>query len=112
MIHSGSHSFLASPLSSFETPLRVHHVAQSCGVARRTVRWAAARGHLHGFKDPKSPKIWRFWRRDVLAYLEWRSAPQRKKKFNRPSKNRVSRPVQRRKRIVFGKRSLARATES
>lgn len=57
----------------FETPLLVHHVARICGISRRTVRWAAGQGLLKGFKDPRTPKIWKFWRRDVDAFRERRA---------------------------------------
>jgi hypothetical protein len=56
-----------------ERPLLVHHVARICGISCRTVRWAAAQGLLKGFKDPRTPKIWRFWRHDVNAFLERRA---------------------------------------
>ena len=51
------------------TPLLAHHVAALGGISRRTVRWAAQRGLLRGFKSPSTPKIWRFHRHDVEAYL-------------------------------------------
>ena len=56
-----------------ERPLLVHHVARICGLSCRTVRWAASQGLLKGFKDPGTPKIWRFWRREVNAFLEQRA---------------------------------------
>jgi hypothetical protein len=65
-------SSITSAYSS-ERPLLVHHVARICGISRRTVRWAAAQGLLKGFKDPRTPKIWRFWRQDVNAFLERRA---------------------------------------
>ncbi len=58
---------------AWERPLLVHHVARICGISRRTVRWAAAQGLLKGFKEPGTPKIWRFWRRDVNTFLEKRA---------------------------------------
>jgi hypothetical protein len=45
--------------------LLVHHVARMCGISRRTVRWHAQRGDLQAFKDPSTPKLWRFLRHDV-----------------------------------------------
>src|SRR5262245_47731040 len=59
-----------------EQPLLVHHVARICAVSRRTVRWAASKGILKGFKDPTTPKIWRFRRSDVYAYRALRAGPQ------------------------------------
>jgi hypothetical protein len=74
MLHPNSRNILQSHLLVDEKPLLVHHVARICGIARRTVRWAAGRGLLKGFKDPRTPKIWRFWRYDVSAFLECRQA--------------------------------------
>jgi len=59
----------ARSFSRADRPLLVHHVAQMCGISRRTVRWAASQGFLKGFRDPRTPKIWRFWRQDVLAFM-------------------------------------------
>jgi hypothetical protein len=49
-------------------PLLVHHVARMLGVSRRTVRWWADNEILEGFKDPSTPKIWRFKREVVEAF--------------------------------------------
>jgi hypothetical protein len=51
-----------------DSPLLVHHVARMCGISRRTVRWAAQHGVLPGFRDPRTPKIWRFRREDVISF--------------------------------------------
>jgi hypothetical protein len=74
MLHPNSRNILQSHLLVDERPLLVHHVARMCGIARRTVRWAASEGLLKGFKDPEKPKIWRFWRHEVMAFLERREA--------------------------------------
>jgi hypothetical protein len=60
-----------------ERPLLVHHVARICGIARRTVRWAARNGLLKGFKLPATPKIWRFLRQDVMDFKNKRDAAHR-----------------------------------
>lgn len=57
-----------------ERKLFVHHVARLCGISPRTVRWLASKGTLKGFKDPDTPKLWRFWWSDVVAYLQRRGA--------------------------------------
>jgi hypothetical protein len=57
-----------------QKPLLVHHVARMCNISRRAVRWAAQRGFLRGFKDPITPKIWRFRHSDVLDFIARRSA--------------------------------------
>jgi hypothetical protein len=70
----------APPRAKQETrdrPLLVHHVARICGIARRTVRWAAAIGVLKGFRDPATPKIWRFFRKEVIEFKERRDAARR-----------------------------------
>jgi len=58
------------PLCSTESrrPLLVHHVARLCGIAPRTVRWNARCGRLRGFKEPNTPKIWRFLPQDVEEF--------------------------------------------
>jgi len=58
-------------------PLLVHHVARICGIARRTVRWAAAKGLLKGFRSPATPKIWRFLRPDVTDFKNRRDVARR-----------------------------------
>jgi excisionase family DNA binding protein len=57
-----------SPFSNQDKPLLVHHVADRLGVSRRTVRWWADNGILEGFKDPRTPKPWRFKREVVEAF--------------------------------------------
>jgi hypothetical protein len=51
-----------------DKPLLVHHVTRACGIPPRTVRWMAKHGILQGFKDPETPKLWRFRRADVEAF--------------------------------------------
>ena len=51
-----------------DKPLLVHHVVRLCGIPARTVRWSAQHKILKGFKDPGTPKIWRFERADVEAF--------------------------------------------
>jgi len=54
--------------ASVERPLCVHHVSRILGLSRRTVRHLAASGQLPAFRNPDTPKIWRFWRNDVHAF--------------------------------------------
>jgi hypothetical protein len=56
-----------------ERPLLVHHVARMTGLCERAIRWNARRGFLKGFRQTDTPKIWRFWRRDVEAFIAWRN---------------------------------------
>ena len=72
MWRSTSHQVYQTSIALPERPLLVHHVARICGLASRTVRWNASQGFLRGFKDLRTPKIWRFWRHDVLVFLEQR----------------------------------------
>jgi hypothetical protein len=65
-------SYSQSSFRAGDRPLLVHHVARICGISCRTVRWAAVQGLLVGFKDPRTPKIWRFWRTEVMAFIERR----------------------------------------
>jgi excisionase family DNA binding protein len=51
-----------------DRPLLVHHAARALGVSTRTVRWMAENKILEGFKDPRTPKLWRFRREDVEAF--------------------------------------------
>jgi hypothetical protein len=74
------------PLVFSDRPLLVHHVARICHISKRAVRWAAQHGHLKGFKDPSTPKIWRFRRDDVIAYLKKR---RNRRRVCYPKKERV-----------------------
>jgi hypothetical protein len=60
------------PLPYFNRPMRVESVARRYGIPSRTIRWAAERGLLKGFKRPDTPKLWRFWRRDVEDWVHRR----------------------------------------
>jgi hypothetical protein len=55
-----------------DRPLLAHHVARMCVISRRTVRWLAQQGYLRGFKDPATPKLWRFHPEDVIAFMKER----------------------------------------
>jgi hypothetical protein len=57
------------PVPLRERPLLVHHVARLVSRSNSTVRYLASRGVLKGFKTPETPKIWRFWRRDIDEFL-------------------------------------------
>ena len=63
------HQSLTQPAASEDKSLLVHHVARICGISRRTVRWAAVKGVLKGFKRPDTPKLWRFRRSDVIEFM-------------------------------------------
>jgi hypothetical protein len=52
-----------------ERPLLVHHVAKRCGLSDRMVRYLAATGRIRAFREIDTPKIWRFWKRDVDDYI-------------------------------------------
>lgn len=56
------------PFERLHRPLLVHHVARMCKIAPRTVRWNANCGRLRGFREPSTPKIWRFWPEDVEEF--------------------------------------------
>jgi hypothetical protein len=55
-----------------ERPLLVHHVARRCELSERMVRYLAATGEIHAFRYIDTPKIWRFWKRDIDDYIERR----------------------------------------
>jgi hypothetical protein len=50
-------------------PLLVHHVARIVDLSPRMVRHLAARQELKAFRRSDTPKIWRFHRQDVVAFL-------------------------------------------
>jgi Helix-turn-helix domain len=58
-----------------ERPLLVHHVAKRCGLSDRMVRYLAATEQIRAFRYIDTPKIWRFWKRDVDDYVERRRRP-------------------------------------
>jgi hypothetical protein len=58
-----------------ERPLLVNNVARITGLCESAVRWNARHGFLKGFRDPNTPKIWRFYRRDVESFLKSRRVP-------------------------------------
>ena len=57
-----------------ERLLLVHHVAQKCDCACRTVRWWAQQGLLRAIREPKTPKILRFQRQEVEAFFARRAS--------------------------------------
>jgi hypothetical protein len=59
----------ARPRCAAERPLLVHHVAELIHRARRTVRYLAQTGQLHGFKLGEGGKIWGFTRSEVERFL-------------------------------------------
>jgi hypothetical protein len=63
------------PLLWIERSMCVESVARRYCIPARTIRYAAEQGHLAGFRDPDTPghKAWRFWRRDVERWLQWRA---------------------------------------
>jgi hypothetical protein len=64
---------LGSPHLTKERPLLVHHVAQRLRISLSAVRWNARRGYLQGFRDPHTPKLWRFLPLAVEAFRERKS---------------------------------------
>ncbi len=58
-----------------ERPLLVHNVSRLTGLCKSAIRWNAKHGFLKGFKDPDTPKIWRFWRADVEAFMRAKEPP-------------------------------------
>jgi hypothetical protein len=56
-----------------ERSLLVHHVAAMTSLSKEAIRWNARHGLLNGFHQADAPKIWRFWRRDVEAFIAWRN---------------------------------------
>jgi len=57
-----------------DRPLLVHTISETYGIPKSTIRWNARRGFLKAFHYPDTPKIWRFWRRDVEAFIAARRA--------------------------------------
>ena len=57
-----------------ERPMSVESIARRYGIPERSVRYAAERGHLIGFRDASTPghKCWRFWRTEVERWLRRR----------------------------------------
>jgi hypothetical protein len=56
-----------------ERPLLVHHVARMTGMCESAIRWNARQGFLNGFRYLATPKIWRFRRADVEAFIARRN---------------------------------------
>lgn len=46
-------------------PLGVAQAAQWLGVPERTIRHWARTGRIRGYRDPESPKLWRFDRQEL-----------------------------------------------
>lgn len=63
------------PVLLDDRPLVTHTVARITGLSCRAVRWNARRGHLKGFKEPGTPKLWRFLRADVHQFMLRRRRP-------------------------------------
>jgi len=73
MCYKGAPATVIAPTA--ERPLLVHHVARRLELSPRMVRHLAAQRELKGFKQPDTPKIWRFSRKDVEIFLAKRTQP-------------------------------------
>jgi hypothetical protein len=51
-----------------------NHVAKMWGKSTRMVCYAAEFGELRGYRDPRQPRAWRFFRHDVEEFLARRAA--------------------------------------
>lgn len=74
MLPATAQGLLPVPMQD-DRPLLAHTVARITGLSRRSVRWNAERGFLKGFKDPDTPKLWRFRRADVQQFMLRRRRP-------------------------------------
>ena len=50
-------------------PLRVYHVSKLTGLSPSAVQWNAREGNLKYFRDPLTPKFYRFQIVDVLEFV-------------------------------------------
>jgi len=55
-----------------ERPLLVNNVVRLTDMCASAIRWHARRGSLRGFRNPDTPKIWRFRRSDVEVFIAGR----------------------------------------
>ena len=54
-------------------PVGTSWIAEQFNISPSTIKYHAAIGYLRGFKEAQTPKLWKFWVEDVLAYIARRN---------------------------------------
>jgi len=51
------------------TPVTTSWIVRNFEIPPSTIKFHASSGYLPGFREAKTPKLWKFWLKDVKAYV-------------------------------------------